>query len=99
MKSLLLICSVLLLIGLANLPIGYYTILRIAVTIGSIAVVLKEYEKGFSFRIIVFGLIAVLFNPIIPVYFHDKGVWMPFDLLVAILFIIRAFSYNKIEHP
>lgn len=75
MKPLLYISSALLFIGLADLPIGYYTFLRIIVTIGAISVVLGEYENKITPWVLIFGLIGILFNPIIPVYLHDKEVW------------------------
>ena len=99
MKTLLLICAGLLFIGLFDLPIGYYTLLRIVVTIGSVAVVVTEFENGFSFWVITFGLIAVLFNPLIPIYLNDKSAWMPIDIIAGILFIIKSLTIktNKNE--
>ena len=97
MKFLLIICACLFLLGLANLPIGFYTLLRIVVTIGSIAVVVTEIEKGINFWVIAFGLTGIIFNPIIPIYLHDKGVWLPIDLLCAILFLIKAFNIKQGE--
>ena len=95
MKTLLLICAGLLFLGLADLPIGYYTILRIVVTIGSVAVVMTEFENGFNFWVIIFGLIAVIFNPLLPVYLNGKSVWMPIDIIVGIIFIIKSFTLKK----
>ena len=99
MKTLLLICAGLLFIGLIDLPIGYYTLLRIVVTIGSIAVVVTEYEEGLNFWVITFGLIAILFNPLIPIYLNDKSAWMPIDIIGGILFIIKSLTIktNKNE--
>ena len=91
MKALLLICTGLLLFSLIDLPIGYYTFLRIVVTIGAVAVVITEYENGINFWVIVFGLIAILFNPLIPVYLGDKSAWMPIDIITAILFGTKSF--------
>ena len=96
MKYLLFICAGLLFIALADLPIGYYTLLRIVVTIGAIAVVVTEFENGFNFWVIAFGIIAIVFNPLIPVYLNDKDIWMPIDITVAILFLIKSFT-NKIK--
>jgi len=95
MKALLLICTGLLLLALIDLPIGYYTFLRIVVTIGAVAVVVIELENGINFWIIAFGLIAILFNPLIPVYLGDKSTWMPIDLITAILFGIKSFNNQK----
>ncbi|WP_339611863.1 DUF6804 family protein [uncultured Planktosalinus sp.] len=91
MKPLLLTCALLLLLALLNMPIGYYTFLRIAVTIGAVIVVVTELRKGIHFWVIAFGFIAVLFNPIIPVYLYDKSLWAPLDIIAAVLFVFKAF--------
>ncbi|TYB72667.1 hypothetical protein ES677_01560 [Bizionia gelidisalsuginis] len=95
MKTILLICSGLLLLSIANLPIGYYTFLRIIVTIGAVTIIVKEYQGELNFWLIVFGLIAILFNPIIPVYFNNKSVWVPIDIIVAILFGIKSLTLKR----
>lgn len=95
MRILLLICAGLLFIGLLDLPIGYYTLLRIAVTIGSVIVVLTEFENGLNFWVITFGLIAILFNPLIPVYLNDKSVWMPLDIVSGLFFLIKTFTLKQ----
>tara|TARA_R110002124_G_scaffold43805_1_gene134455 strand:+ start:973 stop:1197 length:225 start_codon:yes stop_codon:yes gene_type:complete len=73
MKTLLLICAGLLFIGLLDLPIGDYTLLCIVLTIGSVAVAVTEFGYGLNFWVITFGLIAILFNPLIPIYLNDKS--------------------------
>ncbi len=95
MKSLLLICAGLLFIGLIDLPIGYYTLLRIVVTIGSVAVVVSEFENALNFWVITFGLIAIVFNPLIPIYLNDKSAWMPIDIICGILFVIKSFTLKQ----
>lgn len=97
MKTLLLICAGLLFIGLIDLPIGYYTLLRIVVTLGSVAVIVTESENGLNFWVITFGLIAIVFNPFIPIYLNDKSAWMPIDIISGIIFIIKSFTLNKIK--
>ncbi|MFT6148774.1 MAG: hypothetical protein ACJAUH_001460 [Saprospiraceae bacterium] len=92
MKVLLLICSGLLLLALAGLPIGYYTLLRIVVTIGAAAVIITEFEHGINLWIIAFGFIAILFNPFIPIYLNDKAAWMPIDIVSAIIFGYKSFT-------
>lgn len=95
MKTLLLICAGLLFIALLDLPMGYYTFLRIVVTIGSAAVVVKERENGLNFWVITFGLVAILFNPFIPIYLKDKSVWMIIDILCGIIFLIKSFTLKQ----
>ena len=89
------ICAVLLFLALANLPIGYYSLLRFVVTIGAVAVVITELEKGIGFWVIAFVIIAILFNPVLPIYLNDKSAWMPIDMIVGILFLIKTFIYKS----
>lgn len=95
MKYLLLICAGFLFLALANLPIGYFTFLRIVVTIGSVAVIVNEIKNGVNFWVIIFGLIAILFNPLIPIYLNDKSAWMPIDIIAAVIFLIKSFTLKK----
>ena len=96
MKNFYFICAGLCLIGLLNVGIGYYTILRIMITIGAILILINEPKKEFSFWVISSVLIAIVFNPIIPVYLQDKSIWMILDIIVATWFIIKANSPIKI---
>lgn len=41
---------------------------------------------------VVFGLLALLFNPILPVYLRDKDVWAVIDIVAAVLLFIRYFT-------
>ena len=92
MKSILLICAGLLIIGLIDLPIGYYTLLRIIVTIGSLTVVVSELENRLNLWVIAFGLMAILFNPLIPIYLNNRAAWMPIDIIAGIIFLIKSFK-------
>ena len=49
MRVLSLICGLLLILATAKLPIGYYTILRILVTISACAIVVLEFENKLNF--------------------------------------------------
>lgn len=84
----------LLLIGLADLPIGYYTIVRIAVCLISAMSCYWSFKSDEKVGIatVVFGLLAILFNPIIPVYLQNKGAWTVIDVIAAILLAIRYFT-------
>jgi hypothetical protein len=95
MKTLLLICTGLFFLGMIDLPFGYYTLLRIVVTIGSVAVVVTEFENGLNFWVIAFGLIVILFNPLIPVYLNDKSAWMPIDIIGRLFFVIKSFTLKQ----
>ncbi|MGL5912800.1 MAG: DUF6804 family protein [Bacteroidales bacterium] len=95
MKALLITCAGLLLLSIADLPIGYYTFLRIVVTIASIVVIVAELKNGLTFWIMAFGVMAILFNPLMPFYFNDKSVWIPIDIISAIIFLIKSFTLKQ----
>ena len=97
MRGFLLVCAAILFLSIADLPIGFYTFLRIVVTIGSVVVVVSELEDGLNFWVISFGLLAIVFNPLIPVYLHDKSAWMPIDIIGGILFAIKSFTLKEIK--
>ncbi|WP_375714128.1 DUF6804 family protein [Rhizobium sullae] len=42
-----------------------------------------------SWEVVVMGLVAILFNPLIPVSF-SRAVWLPIDLLSGCLFVYLA---------
>ena len=90
MRTYFFICTGLLFIGLADLPIGYFTILRISVTIGAILALLDEFENDINLWVIAFGLTAIVFNPLIPVYLGDKEAWIIPDIGAGLLFLIKA---------
>ena len=66
-----------------------YTLVRIAITIGAVIAAFQNSSHGINIWSIMFGIVAILFNPIIPVYLHDKGAWMMIDIIAMILFIIQ----------
>lgn len=85
----------LLLIAIAELPYGYYTFLRLIVFIVSIICVFEYFEKRNIF-VIIFSIVAILFNPLIPVHL-DKETWMPIDIITSVIFVISIFSKTKEE--
>ncbi|MCX7611738.1 MAG: hypothetical protein N2043_09155 [Ignavibacterium sp.] len=85
------IAAAMLLLAIANLPYGYYRFLRIAVTLIAGVNAYVEYKKDNQVLLIIFLGIAILFNPIFPIYF-SRGTWMPIDLIIGIFFGVTAFT-------
>lgn len=96
MRALLILCACALLLGIADLPIEYYTFLRIGITIGAMVVIFSELKNGFNFWILAFGVIAIIFNPLVPIYLLQKEVWIPLDILASILFLVKAFVKRSV---
>lgn len=95
MKILYFICAGLSFFALIDLPYGYYTFLRIAITFTAVYGLIKEYSGNIDFWIITLGIIAVLFNPIIPIHIGDKSIWKVINIACGILFVIKGVSYKN----
>ncbi len=85
-----LIAAILLIVGCFRLPIGYYTFLRIVVCIVAVILLFYPKNKSITYRHIINGLVAILFNPIIPIYLHSKMAWVVIDALVAGWFLFQT---------
>ena len=92
-----LIAIALLLIGLADLPTGYYTLVRIVVCLVSALSCYLSYKSDEKIGIatVTFAVLAILFNPIIPIYLQDKGMWTVIDIVAAVLLGIRYYTLEK----
>lgn len=92
-----LIVAAMLLLAVAPLPYGYYTLLRIVVT-GALA--WGAFVAYFDSRLVlpwVLGLGALLFNPFIPVHL-DKEIWMVIDPLTAVAVLITWWVLRPVKH-
>lgn len=75
-------------IAVINLPGEYYWVLRIIVFLGAALVIIKNIEQ--TYWVLIFGVIAVLFNPIFPIYLYKKIIWMPLDIISGVVFLIET---------
>jgi hypothetical protein len=93
---LLLLASALLLGALGSHPYSYYQILRWVVAIVAVIHAYKAHESGMMFwKWVLIGM-AILFNPIAPVYL-EKETWAVLDVLSAtfLLAFLFLFASNK----
>jgi hypothetical protein len=61
------------------------------VTIGATLVLFTEFRGEINAWIVFFGLIAIIFNPLFPIYLGNKSSWMLLDIATALAFLIKAF--------
>jgi hypothetical protein len=80
-----LVVALILLGAVAPLPYVYYQFLRWIVCGVAVFVAVKTYQWGKGWATSLFAIIAVLFNPIVPIHL-TKEIWMPIDLACALLF-------------
>jgi hypothetical protein len=86
------ILAIIFLLGaLGNNPYSYYQFLRwLILGVGGYSAYLA-YNLEKKVRVLIFGLIALLFNPIIPFYF-SRATWQSIDIIVAVIFFISLFE-------
>lgn len=91
-----LVPAALLVAALAYWPYGYYTLLRFIVCIAAVWLAVLDFQRNDKITpwVIVLGIIAILFNPIAPVYL-SRGTWAYLDVAAAILFGIHAYMASE----
>jgi hypothetical protein len=77
-----------LLIAIGKMPYGFYTLTRVVIC--GVAVLLafvswREERSAAKAWSVAFGFIAVLFNPIVPIYLK-RATWFYFDVGIALIF-------------
>ena len=87
--------AILLIVSRFPLPYGYYTFLRITVTAVSIWGIFIAAQSEKMFWLWVFIAIAILFNPLFPIYL-TKFVWGFFDIGTAILLLVSIFTFRYV---
>lgn len=88
------ICAAMLFIGAAPLPYGYYTLLRL-VACGVFA--FAAYVAASRKRTVlpwVFGVLALLFNPLIKVHL-PKEVWAVVDIAAGIFLLATSKAVRE----
>lgn len=81
------IAAVFLFLALFTLPIDFYIVVRIVITAVAIYSAYYEYSKSKTITpmIWVYGIIAVVFNPIMPFYL-GKPLWKIADVITLLVF-------------
>jgi uncharacterized protein DUF6804 len=86
--------AIMLIVALAPLPYGYYTLLRFLVCgvngYGTYLSAAELNKPGWAWA---FGIIAVLFNPVAPIYLN-RGTWAVIDVGIAI-FLLASLAFVK----
>lgn len=92
------VAIIILLLPFFSWAYGFYTFLRIIITGVSIYYAYYFYSKkamGGWFWILL--AVAILFNPIAPIYIKDKGIWQIIDMGVSVFFASLIYRFRKNE--
>jgi len=77
-------------------PYGYYTFLRVVICASSAYMAYLGFDRGKEGWGWIFGIIAVLFNPLVPIYL-TKEIWVVIDVIVAGVFLVSIFTLKSRE--
>ena len=94
MKHLKLILSLLFLLCLAPMPYGFYSLIRFVAMIAFAIYAYVYYEKKSNTLAITFLSLAILFQPLLPIYL-GRTLWNIVDVVVAIFLIVLYIKENK----
>lgn len=75
-------------------PYGFYQLLRWAIFASSVVVTWGFYKSHITAWAFIFGAVALLFNPIAPIYLNKQS-WVPIDFVAAVLFFLAAYATKK----
>ena len=84
-------------IGVLPMPYGYYNILRVVVCVSAVfmAVRAMKTENG-QLLPWLFGGLALLYNPVLPVHLNEKAIWMMVNAFTAVVFFVfRNLTSSK----
>lgn len=91
------ILSLLFFVCLADMPYGYYQLVRFAGLVGFIILAYKAQEQKQQTEVIIYIGLALLFQPFVKIAL-GRTIWNIIDVLVGVGLIISLFSpryYNK----
>lgn len=94
MKYINILIAALLLLCLAPMPYGYYTLVRFVSMVVFGVMTYKYYRAKKEGLATTFGALALLFQPFIKIAL-GRTIWNVVDVIVAILLMILFFTENK----
>ena len=78
-------------------PYAYYQILRWVVCAAAAYAAYLYLQAERTVLFWVFAAVAVLFNPIAPIYM-SRDTWQNYDLIAAVIFAVSLFLVSKTHH-
>mgnify|MGYP001000638762 FL=1 len=92
-KYIRLIAAILLLVAIADFDYGFYMLLRFIICAISVYLAYNAAKGGAEHWVWIFGIIAALFNPFLPVHLN-KGLWKIIDSAAAFIFLFSFIKYK-----
>ena len=84
------ILAILFFICLAEMPYGYFQIVRFAALVGFAILAYNANEQGYKREVIIYVCLAILFQPLFKIAF-GRQFWNIIDVIVGIGLIVSIF--------
>ena len=81
-------------VAIADMPYGYYTLMRLVVCATFVFVVAIAAMSRQLWAVWLYGMFALLFNPIVPVHLA-KSLWRPLDFIAGAILLAAAFVVRR----
>ena len=88
------VLAVLFFLCLLDMPYGFYQFVRFGALIGFGILAFQANEKGNQTEMIVYGMLALLFQPIFKIAF-GRELWNIIDVVVGIGLLVTIFTSKK----
>ena len=86
--------AILFFLCLADMPYGYYQLVRFIALIGFAILAYQSYEKNRKTDVIIYAGLALLFQPLFKIAL-GREIWNVVDVVVGIALIISIFTQPK----
>ena len=86
--------AILFFLCLADMPYGYYQLVRFIALIGFAILAYQSYEKNRKTEVIIYAGLALLFQPLFKIAL-GRYIWNVVDVVVGIALIISIFIQPK----
>jgi uncharacterized membrane protein YhaH (DUF805 family) len=88
--------TIFVMLGLAKLPYSFFMLLRVILCINAAIGVKRAREARDNNWVWVYGILAVLYNPVLPVHLGDKGAWVVLNIATVIIFWVGLFKFETV---
>ena len=81
-------------LGLFRMPFGYYTLLRAILCLTSVVDFAAARRRAGNLWMWTYGVLAVIYNPILPLKLGDKTLWIGLNLISLVCVWAGALRFR-----
>ena len=96
-KIIKIVLAILFFLCLADMPYGYYQLVRFIGLVGFAILAYQAYQQNNQTGTIIYGALALLFQPFFKISL-GRELWNVFDVVVGIGLLVSIFFTNKLSN-